>query len=216
MGAVRFGRHRAEDAGLLEWAYFLEAGAGAAPVPSGNNWVAATAMVPRLFSPTECAAIRALGERLELGPGYMTRPGLSARRCSYAWMKCEDDTRWVYERIGGAVREANANYRFDLVGLMDPLQFTRYDAATRDEIGWHLDCGEGPNTTRKLSLTVQLSDPAEYDGGDLEFLALPPSSFMRHQGAAVLFPALLAHRVTPITRGSRHSLVAFVNGPPFR
>jgi PKHD-type hydroxylase len=214
MDAPRFARPLAADAARLDWAHLLDERGGA--TPAGNDWVASTAIVARLFDPQECARIVALGERLALAPGTMTRPGLHARRCSFAWMPCAADSRWIYERVSTAVRQANANYRFDLVGMMDPLQFTRYDSATHDEIGWHVDCGEGPNTTRKLSLTVQLSDPADYGGGDLEFLAMPATSFLRHQGAAILFPALLAHRVAPITRGSRHSLVAFFNGPPFR
>ena len=214
MGALRFQRPRAEDAARHEWAYSLDGAAGGRP--GGNDWVAATATIPQLFSAEECRRIRDLGNRLELAGGYMTRPGFSERKCLCAWMRPEAANAWIYERIAQAVREANQNYGFDLLGMMDPLQFTLYDARTRDEIGWHTDCGEGPNTTRKLSLTVQLSSPDDYEGGDLEFLATPASSFMRHQGAAILFPALLAHRVTPVTRGRRYSLVAFMNGPPFR
>jgi PKHD-type hydroxylase len=209
----RFGRPRAADAAQVEWAHLLE---GAGEAPEGNDWVAATAVVARLFDPDECGRIVTLGERQALAPGEMTRPGLHARRCRFAWMRRDDDSAWIYDRVTQAVREANTRYRFELHGMMDPLQFTRYDAATHDEIGWHVDCGEGPNTTRKLSLTVQLSDPGDYEGGDLEFLAMPATSFLRHQGAAILFPALLTHRITPIARGSRYSLVAFFNGPPFR
>jgi PKHD-type hydroxylase len=184
--------------------------------PPGNNWVAATSVVARLFSSEECKRILELGEKLPLEPGRMVRPGLATRRCQCAWMDHESDSAWVYERIVQMVQAANQNYRFDLLGMMDPLQFTRYDAATADELSWHLDCGEGPNTTRKLSVSVQLSDPDEYDGGDLEFTASPPLPFAKLQGAAILFPSMLAHRVMPITRGSRFSLVAFINGPPFR
>jgi len=153
---------------------------------------------------------------LHLRAGTMVRPGVMARRCATAWLERHHDTSWIYQRIVDAVLEANKSYRFDIVGMMDPLQFLRYDGASGDEIAWHLDCGEGANTTRKLSLTVQLSDPAEYDGGDLEFMGLPGSSFTRHRGAAILFPSLLTHRIAPVTRGVRHSLVAFFNGPPFR
>ena len=212
---LQFEQPRPEDAGACEWAYFLDA-AAQTPPPSGNNWVAATSVVARLFSAAQCERIVAQGEALGLAPGHMTRPGYSPRRCQFAWMRRDPATAWIYDRIAEAVREVNRNYRFELVGMMDPLQFTRYDGATHDEIGWHVDCGEGPNTTRKLSLTVQLSDPEAYDGGDLEFLAMPASSFMRHRGAAILFPALLAHRVTPVARGTRRALVAFWNGPPFR
>jgi PKHD-type hydroxylase len=212
---LRYEQPRPEDAGACEWAYFLDAAAQTRP-PAGNNWVAATSVVARLFSAVQCERIVALGEALGLAPGHMTRPGYSPRRCQFAWMPRDPATAWIYDRIAEAVREVNRNYGFELVGMMDPLQFTRYDGATHDEIGWHVDCGEGPNTTRKLSLTVQLSDPGAYEGGDLEFLAMPASSFMRHRGAAILFPALLAHRVTPVARGTRHALVAFWNGPPFR
>jgi PKHD-type hydroxylase len=212
---LRFEQPRPEDALACEWAYFLDAAAQPRP-PAGNNWVAATSVVARLFCAAQCERIVALGEALGLAPGHMTRPGHSPRRCQFAWMRRDPATTWIYDRIAEAVREVNRNYGFELVGMMDPLQFTRYDGATRDEIGWHLDCGEGPNTTRKLSVTVQLSDPEAYDGGDLEFLAMPASSFTRHRGAAILFPALLAHRVTPVARGTRHALVAFWNGPPFR
>ncbi len=184
--------------------------------PAGNNWVAAACVVPRLFSPEECARILAFESKLQLEAGRMVRPGLSTRRCLYAWMDHAADNAWVYERIAQSVHSANQNYRYDLFGMMDPLQFTRYDSENADEIGWHLDCGEGPNTTRKLSVSIQLSDPDDYEGGDLEFHTMPPLAFSRLQGAAILFPAFLSHRVTPITQGSRYSLVAFINGPPFR
>ena len=227
-------------AARLEWAYRFRAeesgaltdpqcGSELAPVvsnavantqmqapPAGNNWVAAACVVPRLFSPEECTRILAFEDKLQLEAGRMVRPGLSTRRCLYAWMDHADDNAWVYERIAQSVHSANQNYRYDLFGMMDPLQFTRYDSDRADEIGWHLDCGEGPNTTRKLSVSIQLSDPDAYEGGDLEFHAMPPLAFSRLQGAAILFPAFLSHRVTPITQGSRYSLVAFINGPPFR
>ncbi|MGE5615724.1 MAG: 2OG-Fe(II) oxygenase [Bacillota bacterium] len=215
MADVVFGRILPQDSQRAGWAYAFGASTPEA-LPEGNNWVAASAIVPRLFSEAECRRIVEYGAGLELRAGTMVRPGLMARRCGTAWIAHGRDSDWIYERIVGAVREANRKYGFDIVGMMDPLQFLRYEGETRDEIAWHMDCGEGANTTRKLSVTVQLSDPADYDGGDLEFMGLPSSSFTRHRGAAVLFPSLLAHRIAPVTRGVRHSLVAFFNGPPFR
>jgi hypothetical protein len=64
-------------------------------------------------------------------------------------MRPDAANAWVYERIAAAVSEANQNYGFDLLGMMDPLQFTLYDARTRDEIGWHVDCGR--DRTRRAS-----------------------------------------------------------------
>ena len=215
LAEVVFGHILPQDSQRPAWAYPFDERAPR-EWPEGNNWVAASAIVPRLFTEAECRRIVEYGAGLELRAGTMVRPGLMARRCGTAWVAVGGDTAWIYERIAEAVREANRKYRFEIVGMMDPLQFLRYDGETRDEIAWHTDCGEGANTTRKLSLTVQLSDPAEYDGGDLEFMGLPSSSFSRHRGAAILFPSLLAHRIAPVTRGVRHSLVAFFNGPPFR
>jgi PKHD-type hydroxylase len=215
MAEVVFGQILPQDSQRSDWACSFAPGTPQEP-PEGNNWVAASAILPRLFSEPECRRIVEFGAGLHLRAGTMVRPGVMARRCATAWLERHHDTSWIYQRIVDAVLEANKSYRFDIVGMMDPLQFLRYDGASGDEIAWHLDCGEGANTTRKLSLTVQLSDPAEYDGGDLEFMGLPGSSFTRHRGAAILFPSLLTHRIAPVTRGVRHSLVAFFNGPPFR
>jgi PKHD-type hydroxylase len=64
---------------------------------------------------------------------------------------------------------------------------------------------------------VQLSDPADYDGGELEFMMhRSVVQAERAQGTVVLFPSFLQHRVRPVTRGVRRSLVFWVHGPPFR
>jgi len=64
---------------------------------------------------------------------------------------------------------------------------------------------------------VQLSGPADYDGGDLQFPNPSPyRDRFRLQGAAIVFPSFLAHRVSEVTRGSRWSLIAWVFGPPFK
>ena len=70
---------------------------------------------------------------------------------------------------------------------------------------------------RKLSLSVQLTDPADYDGGDLEFVNhLGNEDEFRKQGSIIVFPSYLSHRVTTVTRGARRSMIAWVFGPPFR
>lgn len=72
---------------------------------------------------------------------------------------------------------------------------------------------------RKLSVTVQLSDPADYEGGDFKFhqeLPQPDRSALRQQGTLLVFPSILRHRVEPVTRGTRHVLVAWYEGPKWR
>jgi PKHD-type hydroxylase len=101
-----------------------------------------------------------------------------------------------------------------LFGLVDEIQFARYGVG--DAFGWHLDAGGGQTSTRKLSMSVQLSDDDEYTGGDLELCACPQLEPRRRRGTIIVFPSFLAHQVTPVTRGTRHSLVAWAHGPPFK
>jgi PKHD-type hydroxylase len=81
--------------------------------------------------------------------------------------------------------------------------------------GWHQDFGGG--ISRKLSMAVQLSDPSEYDGGALQVMTSgEPQSIPKKRGMIAVFPSYILHQVTPVTRGSRQSLVAWVSGPPFK
>ncbi len=93
------------------------------------------------------------------------------------------------------------------------LQYTVYGPGERFD--WHMDLGPGPTSARKLSMTVQLSPPDDYAGGDLEFVGNRHAA-ERELGAATIFPAYVGHRVTPVERGTRRSLVAWVYGPSFR
>jgi PKHD-type hydroxylase len=69
-----------------------------------------------------------------------------------------------------------------------------------------------------LSISVQLSDPSEYEGGDLQFSLYGDRTVIaeKEQGTMVIFPSYMRHRVTPVTRGTRRSLVTWITGPPFR
>jgi PKHD-type hydroxylase len=79
-----------------------------------------------------------------------------------------------------------------------------------------MDIGTGAMSQRKLSLTLQLSPPEAYEGGGLEFFGAGELSVSRLQGTLIAFPSFLHHRVTPITRGKRESLVMWWHGPAFR
>lgn len=122
---------------------------------------------------------------------------------------------WVFERMMHKVLEANQYYHFNLNGFLEPLQLAEYGIG--DFFDWHLDFGAGSASNRKLSLTIQLTDPDEYEGGDLEFqinqrIVKAP----RTAGTAIIFPSFIMHRVTKITKGKRRSLVGWISGPPFR
>lgn len=124
-----------------------------------------------------------------------------------------------YADLFYAVSQINSEYyRFELVGLSqtDPVQILRYDAADGAHYDWHVDIGE-TSSTRKLSFSLQLSDPDDYAGGDLEFLpGQTGAPNTRQQGTLIVFPSYKAHRVTLLTRGVRHALVGWLHGTAFR
>ena len=103
--------------------------------------------------------------------------------------------------------------RASQLGFFEGVQVASYSGG--GHYGWHMDVGQGVVSTRKLSISVQLSDPADYDGGELEFLASGDCG-PRTQGTLIAFPSFLVHRVRPVTRGTRWSLVSWVAGPSFR
>jgi PKHD-type hydroxylase len=95
------------------------------------------------------------------------------------------------------------------------LQFTRYQAPG-EHYEWHIDRGMQTGT-RKLSLSLQLSDPDDYEGGDLEmWFGGEPTKASRERGMMTFFPSYVMHRVTPVTKGVRYSLVCWISGPPFK
>jgi PKHD-type hydroxylase len=80
-----------------------------------------------------------------------------------------------------------------------------------------MDCGPGELSTRKVSVTVQLSDSDEYEGGDLEFMrGSTAEQAPRGKGVVVIFPSYMLHRVTPITKGIRKSFVIWLGGSHYR
>ena len=102
----------------------------------------------------------------------------------------------------------------------EPLQFTSYASDRQEFYGRHLDCSRGAwdqSTTRKLSVTLQLSHGDDYEGGDLLLHGSDrPDVAPRKKGMLVLFPSTVLHEVTPVTAGQRYSLVTWAHGPKFR
>lgn len=112
------------------------------------------------------------------------------------------------ERVHEIITKVNQKiYAFEIAGT-EALQLAEY--AVGEGYGWHLDIGPGGTSKRKLSATIQISDPNVYEGGNLEIWGSPPTT--REQGAILLFPAYLLHRVAPVTHGVRRSLVAWSLG----
>lgn len=145
-----------------------------------------------------------------------TEPDRQYRHASLCSLPLGEETQWLYEKLAGVAYRCNrARYHFDLTGIFEPIALNHYAAGGHFE--WHKDHGNGPISVRKLSLIVQLSHPDDYEGGDLEFLGdEDPEPALRQRGTVIIFPAFVAHHVTPVTSGARTSLVAWIAGPPFR
>ena len=97
------------------------------------------------------------------------------------------------------------------------IQYTEYHASENGHYDWHHDINWNADDglDRKLSITVQLSDPSEYEGGDFEFSEVPnpEKEDAKQKGSVLIFPSYLVHRVAPVTQGVRKSLVAWFKGP---
>jgi PKHD-type hydroxylase len=169
-----------------------------------------------LALPEEPAGVE--GDDGPLGDGQV-------RAAQIAWMAPGEELGWVVERLARLCDDANEVYGFDLTGFDEDLQFTTY-RTPGSFYTWHQDGLDTGVAMRKLSIVVQLTDPSEYDGADLELFQVVEDhddaelaeirAASRAQGTAVVFPAFEYHRVTPLERGVRHSLVCWVSGPPFR
>jgi predicted 2-oxoglutarate/Fe(II)-dependent dioxygenase YbiX len=144
-------------------------------------------------------------------------PNAVIRKSQIHFFRTEEKNEWLYQRIWKAANAFNQQFlRVDLAGIEGNIQLARYDAADHGFYTWHTDFAPGaPN--RKISITVQFSRPEDYDGGDLElFYDTEPQRAKRTRGALIAFPSFVLHRVTPVTRGTRWSLVAWITGDRWR
>jgi PKHD-type hydroxylase len=138
------------------------------------------------------------------------------RTSEISWINDEIKYSWLFDRISDLGTVANNEmWNYDLWGYQDGLQYTIY-YDNGGHYDWHADLGPGMSN-RKLSCVVQLSDPDEYDGGELQFnTGSQIISVPKKKGLVVFFSSFVLHRVSPVTRGIRKSLVAWISGPNLR
>ena len=183
---------------------------------------------------------RQLQDQMALTGGYGDRPlnqkeikNLKIKRDSnIVWMS----ERWIYKEIQPYIRAANVNAGWNFEwDHSESCQFTKYKKGQYYD--WHCDSWTKPyvrehendpshGKIRKLSVTVTLSDPKDYKGGELEFDFRQndpdkPNKKIKckeilPKGSLVVFPSFVWHRVCPVTKGERNSLVIWNLGYPFR
>jgi len=140
------------------------------------------------------------------------------RRSNVDWLYKNNETAWLFEKLSHIVSSLNTQfYKYDLTGFGEGLQLTDYQSTNEGMYNWHQDYGSEGGPSRKLSLTLQLTDPSEYEGGNLQIMTYgQPINVHKQRGLVTLFPSFTVHQVTPVTQGSRQSLVAWITGPEFR
>ena len=185
-----------------------------------------------VFAAEFCDRVVAEGETLPhdsnatIGRSDQARRDTTRRQTELAFFPQSRDYAWLYEPILQCVQAANAKFwNFRLSGI-ERAQYAIYNP--EQFYGWHIDQHPKPyengpykGLTRKLSFTLQLTDGADYEGGDFELRepgeddVVQRAENTRGRGSVIIFPSFVFHRVTPVTRGVRRSLVGWIIGPPF-
>jgi PKHD-type hydroxylase len=175
------------------------------------------------FSDEEIQRINDLGESKVVNKatvgGISEDKDISNTRISkVTWIDLDASSEWLYDRLAYITRQLNGEYyNFDLYGFWEHMQFTIYDGSSNGHYEWHIDAGIEDECPRKMSLVLQLSDPSEYEGGELQIMtSKTPVSVDKKKGLVVAFPSYQLHRVTPVTSGVRKTLVVWVTGPSFK
>ena len=148
------------------------------------------------------------------------------RSSKIAWIY--NDNPWLFRELKPMIEYANKSWGFN-ISRFENIQFTEYEP--RGHYTWHNDAIQNPmglkNMQRKLSMVVQLSKPENYEGGGFRFnlrgldsqvddnIMSPPSEF-KQQGSVIVFPSFIWHKVEPITKGIRHSLVMWSIGEKWK
>ena len=129
------------------------------------------------------------------------------------------ESHWVCSVFSHYIGIANKQqWEYDLNTLLG-IQVSKYEAPD-GHYRWHSDYGTSQNSefTRKLSASLLLTDPSEYEGGDLEFIDYHGNNVFapKQKGSIIVFDSRVPHRVTPVTKGLRYSLVTWMYGPKLK
>ena len=190
--------------------------------PKWRSLIAAT--VAPIFTPQQCQNIIDAGhqqkaQQAEVGHKEKKegRHDTKMRITTISWIPFKALPE-MYTMIEQSMRKVNNNhFGYEGVQLTEYAQFTEYPKGGFYD--WHMDaevnCRFEP-PVRKISMTILLSDPSEFVGGDLEFMTEGNKPPQLLQGQAIFFCSLLRHRVAKVKKGVRRSLVQWFGGPPFK
>ena len=194
--------------------------------------------IPEALTPQQCDGIQHAAAQTEQVEGFHFGENPDHRKSQISWIYDDE----LSGTIGAWMQQANkeAGWYYDLE-LPEAIQYTRY--STGGYYDWHTDGNSDQHaarrlvqkidppiplnvtpfpkfqgTVRKLSATVNLSHPHEYEGGFLEIRCYDQLHIFNEcpRGSIIVFPSFLEHRVAPLEAGERHSAVMWYNGYPLR
>ena len=188
--------------------------------PKWKSWVVETKQP--LFTPDQCNKIIDAGRRQppQQAQVGMNRPeggvNTKTRTTTISWIPFKE-MQPMYKDINKFIQKANKNhFGFGDIQITEQAQFTEYPEGGFYD--WHMDTDvnmQHEPPVRKISMTLLLSPENQFEGGDLELMTPGKKANMK-QGHAILFASFLNHRVNPVRRGIRQSLVVWFGGKPFR
>ena len=202
--------------------------------PRWKSYIVATNQA--IFTPEQCDHIIRMGQsakqidakvgtstqdKVDTDPTIVKNTGVNdtkKRITKISWLPFNSpECAPMYEKINGWVKNININhFGFDGIQITENAQYTEYP---KDAFyTWHTDNDTDMRLqppVRKISMTLLLSDEKEFEGGDLEMIDDEKRPRMK-RGHAIFFASFIRHRVTPVTKGNRKSLVMWFGGPPFK
>ena len=192
-------------------------------MPRWQSYMATT--TEPMFSPEQCQDIINAGhaEKPQTAQVGMNKPGggvdKKKRTTTISWIPF-DKLPQMYKKVDHQLSLVNLNhFGFENVRITEPAQFTEYPK--KGFYDWHMDLNAfgvgGQQPIRKISMTCLLSDPSEFTGGDLLFSEMGEKKPLQlKQGQAIFFASFLRHKVAPVKKGIRRSLVMWFGGTPFK
>lgn len=160
-------------------------------------------------------------EPATVGGGKAYNELTKTRRSEIAWVPFpgenkEVDTEWLYALLTAVSVKINQDFfGFRLYGFMERLQYTVYDAPGA-HYSYHVDSQGADKYPRKLSFSFPLDKPTTFEGGELWVAGIEESVIPKDWGVVHYFPSYSSHRVTPVTKGTRRSIVGWISGEDFQ
>ena len=177
-----------------------------------------------IFTPEQCQMVIQAGrsepkQNAQVGSKQGTKGGVhdtKTRTSHISWIPFKKMNE-MYKQIEKIMKATNGNhFGFDNMQITEPAQYTEYPEGGFYD--WHVDNDinfQHEPTVRKISMTILLSPENEFKGGDLELVREGQSAKIK-QGHAIFFASFIRHRVAPVTKGNRKSLVMWFGGTPFK